>query len=52
MLHKVVSTGLEVGFFPGMSHSIYLDAERVRKEGVEKVKTYRLRPALIWPDGR
>lgn len=49
---QLVKTGQESGPFPGFADSIYLDADRVRREGLEAVKTFHLRPALVWPDGR
>ena len=49
---QLVGTGTEVGLFPGISRSIYLDADRVRREGLDNVKTFKIRPALVKPDGR
>ena len=51
-LPQLPCTGTESGPFPGLAPSIYLDAERVRLEGLEKVKTFKMRPALVKPDGR
>lgn len=49
---QLTATGQETGTFPGFSEAIYLDAERVRREGLERVRTFKVREALVWPDGR
>jgi len=46
-LPQILRTGKERGNFPGFSTSIYLDADRVKREGLEKVRTYSIRKTLL-----